>query len=1168
VRKRFKIPISLLILLIVIPVLLVIVITQTGLLRSFVVSRVNALVPEDLGLKITVQRVRGPYVSGVVFDRLAVVYQDHPQDTLLSAGRISLRYRPLDFWRQNWVLGRVDFADVRLQLPPDSVLKSWAKILAPGDQGPRKSLPDFTIDTLTVTRAFLDVAENERLRVADMRLDGSVRYSSGRIALILPDLECSLPGLDLSPVHLRLAGLTTGRQWSVDSLELTTPLSAISLSGTGAAAGGRLDVFTEPLSLEELSAVVGLSLRGYARYEGLVAYDSSGTITGEGELAGEINERKVQDITIDFHYHDKLIDFRQVRGTALGARLSGKGYLDVSTDPQSYGYTGRFDGFNLKNVVFNSFETDLSGWMELEAAGLRERDINLDFDLSLGRGRFDDYTFDSAAGHLFVNGEKTAFDDDFFIRYKTTDVRMAGHISYHDSMDVFGNAYFRDLRDFEGQTFIDSLAGEGYAFFNFVGLTESPDLIGQFESDSLRVFDLLTESFYGRFNIPHFFDQRGGNADIQWGKSTGWSLPFDSLQSCVRLSGTKVLIDSTCAFMPGVQIRSNGWLDWESDTIPVHLYGLHGQIEDRPFAALDTIRFIVDTIGFDFEPFVLHGELGRVAAEGRIDFDTRMDAHLQVDSFSFAPHWRRIFPDIDLAGVIRLEADLSGDFDFPIIQGRGAADLLTYEGRLIGNLTGTFTYADHQLQVDTFALRHPEWYLTGGGIFPIDLAFAEIDQRVLDSPQDFRVIGNGQALDPIVWAIPDVVESVEGPWEMAVELSGTPNKPQFGGWARLTGGVVKPVELENSIANLDVGLEFRDDTVKIVGAVGSLNGKGKRGNVTADGTIKILALDIYRYDLHLFGTEIPARFAFQDYEVLADIDLTVTGSTPPLVAGTIRVIEAEDREPFSYDEEYELADTTLWDWDMAVVSQGNYWIRNDQVNAEMAFDLRLLREDGIISVLGTAEILPGRSKVYVFDRTGRIQRGTMTFDQPGSDDPELDLEILFRIPRAGPVGADNATNQAEYAQDMDLTLLVGGRASEPLIRSAEGSPYSDQDILLLLAANRPAAPGGSTSESDLYLDRIKFAATGLFFSQLERAMARAIGLETLSVETGATTAETELTVGTYFLRNFYVYGSSTVGFDRGQEIGFEYRFRRGLYLDGLRNKDNLYRLNLHLNWDY
>jgi autotransporter translocation and assembly factor TamB len=262
----------------------------------------------------------------------------------------------------------------------------------------------------------------------------------------------------------------------------------------------------------------------------------------------------------------------------------------------------------------------------------------------------------------------------------------------------------------------------------------------------------------------------------------------------------------------------------------------------------------------------------------------------------------------------------------------------------------------------------------------------------------------------------------------------------------------------------------------------------------------------------------------------------------------------EDRTSFDEEAIEVVIDTTMWDWDITVELPGNYWIHNDQIDAEMSADLRLLRDKGRATYLGTAEII--RGKVYLFDKIGRIKRGVLTFDDTNDPDPRLDIDVEFRIRQPRLEG------DQKNPDDIPLKLHVGGRASEPLIQLIQTEDnFTEQDVLLLLAAN-------SRTGDDPSADRIKFAATGLLFSEVQRLAARKLGLETLEINSAGDATSTEITVGRYFSPHLYLYGSSPIDAAGRQEVGFEYRLNRRLFLEGNRDEENLYRLNLHLNWDY
>jgi autotransporter translocation and assembly factor TamB len=399
-----------------------------------------------------------------------------------------------------------------------------------------------------------------------------------------------------------------------------------------------------------------------------------------------------------------------------------------------------------------------------------------------------------------------------------------------------------------------------------------------------------------------------------------------------------------------------------------------------------------------------------------------------------------------------------------------------------------------------------------------------------------------------------MLESIKGPFAITATMQGTPYSPRLSGDAHLRGGYIKLLNFADPLENVQVDLALKQDTIVIERAEAT-TGQGKKGRIAASGTVRFESYNDLDYDVQIRGREVAAQFEFVEWEAKADFDLAVNGSSPPLMSGIIRPERFEDREPFDEDKRPRVEDTTLWDWDITVDVPSNYWIHNDRIEAELEAQIRILRQRGLINFIGEAEIIRGR--VYFFDRVGRIERGILTFDDPTTPDPALDIDVVFRIqqPRVEAVGA-GATSEV-----VDLRMHVGGRASEPLIQPE--APYTEEDVLLLLAANTTSGAGG-----DPFADRLRFAATGLVFSEVQRAAARRLGLETLEIESGGNAADTRITIGRYLSSQFYLYGASPVASSSGQEVGFEYRFSRRLYLEGNRDRDNNYRLNLHINWDY
>jgi hypothetical protein len=61
--------------------------------------------------------------------------------------------------------------------------------------------------------------------------------------------------------------------------------------------------------------------------------------------------------------------------------------------------------------------------------------------------------------------------------------------------------------------------------------------------------------------------------------------------------------------------------------------------------------------------------------------------------------------------------------------------------------------------------------------------------------------------------------------------------------------------------------------------------------------------------------------------------------------------------------------------------------------------------------------------------------------------------------------------------------------------------------------------------------------------------------------------KSRFTLGFSTGQNLYIYGRSALSGQKGQQVGFEYRFNKSFLMEGRRDETELYRLNLKLHWE-
>ncbi len=1158
VKKFLTIPLWFIAFLLVIAVGLYVWLTESPWLKNRLAEQLNQILAVSTDLHIDIGEMSGGLVSGVQFDDVSIIVQRGLlRDTLAHVDRIEVEYDIRNLVPKLRWINSVEIIHPVVWVPRDSIESLFRKA---GYESTEKvglgGALELTVNSILVRDGSI-WRDGDTVSLADsISINASFATEEGTWGLaIAPSAAWSNV---LGPVQFegRLASHPSGI-WC-DSLRVQAGRSSFMLSGDL----NHLQIRSSNLDLDQLSQVLPMKLTGQVELSGTIESNlDEKRASGVIRVGGTFQGYPLENLAIRFHADSTSVTLDSVDGIAAGARYRGMGMYSWSVHPPHWEYKGQVEGFDLSRLAEGVMPTQLSGHVDVKGIGVTNADLHVRAEVDLGPGRIRGLRIQSAHGWLGATVDSLWIAENFEAQWEGASLVGGGTIAFDDSIAISAAVRSSELHRLDTLVFVDSLGGsvEGYVYLS--GLTQDPDLSAFVNSDSLRLFNLITNDFEARVFVPHFLSHPTGEIDARWGRASTWGVPTDSIELHGHLFGRRMDVDWARWYSPNVDVEGAGNLDWSTDTIPIALYPLTVRWENQTYSASDSVLVTVDSIGFLLSQFAFEGPLGILRATGRLGFDHRLALDFDVDRFRVAKVWGYLFPDWELDGIVAARGQLRGNLVHPEFEIAGDLSELEFEGTLYGDLEAGLSYQDHKLQVEWAELDNQYFHASASGSLPLVMSFQPPSVTVPEEPFSGRLEANGENLDPLSQFLPQTIESVHGHFSMQAGVAGTPRSPQFFGEASLTNGTIKAIEIVNPFEDVAIDVALRQDTVMVRHVNATLRDHDKSGKIDVTGMMRILSIKSFDYNLRVVGKAVPVRLEYKDLFAISDLDLTVTGATPPKVAGSVRPSKIEDREPFSEEETRPVYDTTLWDWDIAVeMPEGGYSIRNEQIEAELSADLRILRENGRLSYVGTTEIV--RGKVYLFDKVGRISSGTLTFDDPTKPDPRLDLVVVFRIqqPRV------ETRTETVANPFVDLTLHIGGRASEPLIEPE--SPYTEQDVLLLLAAHTTSVAADSLGVTDPFTSRLKFAATGLVFSEVERLAARKLGLETLEINSGTNPLDASITVGRYFSPQLYLYGTSPIDAGSGQEVGFEYRLSRRMFLEGNRDKQNLYRLNLHLNWEY
>jgi hypothetical protein len=463
----------------------------------------------------------------------------------------------------------------------------------------------------------------------------------------------------------------------------------------------------------------------------------------------------------------------------------------------------------------------------------------------------------------------------------------------------------------------------------------------------------------------------------------------------------------------------------------------------------------------------------------------------------------------------------------------------------------------------------------------IDLAFtADSLERFPDLPMDINFTASDKRFDLISFLLPSV-EIIEGDFKAGIALTGTPQNPHLQGDAFIKSYLnaddkgkkkqanLKYFDLEDRIYFDSVGITMSDNFVHLDSITFYLLDNKKKRYGYLDGEITIKSIENFHYNVDcIIPQPIPFSYELDDIKGKLVGSFHVEGDTPPLVTGDVEIIEMKYLVQFA--EPYEgspimrlLVGENTWNLDINVDFGSNYWIKNEDIDAEFSGEMKLERYEGLYTFSGQLEIL--RGKGYLFDKTIRLDPGgTVLFEGDDKFDPTLDITGYTRI-TAAPDRTEEGTTSTEQ---LTLGLHIAGTLEEPQINVTEDSDFtSNSDIVPALVANYT----GSSEVSSIF----EQSMTNLFSSQMSQIGARqlsSIGVETFELDPyyqgRFNPLATRLTLGFYTSSNLYIFGRSALSGQSRQEVGFEYRWKKWVLIQGLRDEDELYHLNLHLNWEF
>ncbi len=1150
-----------------------------GGIERFVVSRIDTSFGDKYNVKIAIGEIEGDLLSGVVLRNVIITYHDSVTEfRLAEIPRLEAHYSLSGLLSGNYYFNLVQIDSAKFYLISNDSGRWYLPPLALGAYSAgRISVGLFgSISSLQINDAsFTLVRPKDTISFTDINLAASLEAEGDTYATDLERLSFQSNRENLQLDHC--SGKITFAQgvFSFQDGSIGRGASRLKLNGQFDTKQflGNVNLAADNLDLNEISHYGGLNLHGYLDINGNFELNRSG-IKGSLDLAGKMEILEFRNLHTDLRFADKHLFLDTIYGTILDkCAIDGKGEIDLSGDTEKYELRSSLTGFNLNGLIYDSFESELNGDVYLRGSSFRTKQMVLEVDAAFYESVFDDYHLHSAIGSMQITADSIVFFDPFIVEYFENIFGFHGKIEYRNKINIELTAQLNNLERYQGKLFIDKPAGRGYAEGRLTGQTSEPDLNFHFESDSVWIYGMYSSNFTAEADIDKFLTRKLGMVTVKMLKGSVWDVPVDSGWAALAVDSNLVWLNSLELDNEFSSVEATGVFDYEAVPMLLNLDSIHLGLFGQEFYNRDEIIVGLDSTGFDFQKASLGHKDVLLRGIGQVGFDESMNLNLDLENVIISPLAQLFEIEHEFDGSISGHAELGGQLGNPEFNVALAVDSLMFRKVELGNLTANLRYRNQLLNVDSLVLLSEQGRYSAVGSVPIDLSITGTTvRRLLDNPMNLSVTAYDKRFDLVTSLLPSI-EQLQGDFVADFRIFGSPDDPHVEGQAYLKNGKLKYFDLEQLIYADSASVLMQDNKVIIenIEAYTFRDSKKKlhKRMATLEGEIIVKALDNLYYDVYVtLPREFPFTYELADIRGSIEGEMHIEGDTPPLVSGDLSLVAMTYAVNFASPDEGSpimaaFSQESSWNLNLNIDILSNYWIKNDDIDAQFTGFLNLVRTDGRYSFIGEIEVVRGRG--FFFDKTFTLEPGgTVNFEGGDSLNPRLDLTGYTRINSYNPV--DSTSEQR------NLGIHVTGTLDYPEINPTEDSEVSGEEIVQVLAGS--SYYNSETSSLGTFEQRAS-VILATQFSHIGSKQLRKIGVETFEIdpgfyEGGFDIARTKFTVGFYspFDPNLYVYGRSALGSSTGQELGFEYRLYKKFLLEGRRDEEELYHVNLKLHWEF
>ncbi len=1127
------------------------------------------------GVKFTVEKVNRDIWHRIRLEGVRLYIEGTDKEDILI-GHIDLlevEYSIADIIFRKFSFSNVNASGLKLTAPIDEKGRLISPLKVNDEPGDRVKIPKLNIDEYHFNDIEIEMlVGGKEISVLIDYLTGAFRSSDESLSLKIDSLKANCPQRDFDIESCSAGFVFIGNNLFIKSLNLETSRSIIEISGNyGTLTKPDFDIVYDfsPVDLEDIKALTGSDLDGVFYLHGK-HYGNFKKF--EGNASGDVVlfRKRLKDLSFGYRFSSDKLYFDDAKGVVFDSPIAGNGYIDFGSKPESYRFKGTIDNLNLQNIDIDIY-TALTGKIDLKGEGLSEKDMKMGIAMELSKLDIDIYHFHQAKGEIDFDMEKLNFHHGFTARYRNTEVSLEGYLEYAGQIHLNGVTDFNDLADFKEQFFITDLDGTGKANFLIGGAVDDFSVTGNFYSDSCRFYGITADTFFLSVALKSFISHKVGTVEGFWKNGYLYSVPVDSGYFSVLVSGEKYFLDNVYWENNNNQMSFSGLFD-NGNIIPTLIIDtLTAKLWDDTVFSSHPLKIDVYKDEVEFKDFQLAFISGIISLSGTLNFQNQMDIDIVVKNLEVEPLANYFISDKKISGIFSGEIGINGSFDLPVF----SADL-TISDLCIGDINqGTFIcralYEDSELKLQPAKLQCDDALYAIEGTIPVNLSFTNEGDRFPEEPISVVLAGSGYSVTLLPVFVPSL-EYLYGDFDIDIVITGTYDNPSINGILTLKNGTLKILELVDPITNIAVNSRMQDNIIyvdSISGIVKSEEGEtginidryiggktGNYGNINGSGTIKLMGVSLFDYDLTFTGKDCPFYTDAYDIQGITDIDVTIKGISPPVVAGKVIFKKLDVNEPFASFSTGAgtgtdiIEDSTSWDIELDISATNNLCIKNNEAEIELKGNVLVLRQAGIIHLLGNLDVIRGNFYLFGYKKF-KIKKGGMIFNNISKIDPEINFEVTTRI-----------RQDSIHYEDFDL--LITGSLTSPEIHTSDETIYSDEDILMILLADRAALNVEGAGLSSNLISSMRDILIQTFNPFTKTGVIDEFDINPYEGE-----GKTRISVAKYISPKLFFRYSRCLSQEAGETVGIEYFFNDNLSFEGRQGtKDEGISFDLNFRYEF